>query len=288
VDSEIVYKFFADYIYKNTGIVYVKADYYRLDMRLNAMVRELKVDSPKEVYELYKKNITKEMHTLIVDLATNNETYFMRDKKPFKALTKAVLPRVLEKKSIKGSNIWCAGCSTGQEVYSILMSIDKDCGKEVFNNVKIDASDISTNALSKAKNGNYNGLEVQRGLPATNLVQYFSQVDDGTWNISNDLKGKINFFQHNLLVDPFPKNKYEILFCRNVLIYQDIENKKTILENFFHALVPGGFLILGSGESLIGTNLAFKQEQIEETIIYEKIDEKALKSLPVTKIESAC
>ena len=267
--SQVIYKFFADYIYKHSGILYKESEYYRLDTRLNTLIKVLQLSTVEEVHSSYVSKITNDMHSLLINLATNNETYFLRDKKPFTTLVEKVLPECVEA-SPGMINIWCAGCSTGQEPYSILMAIDHKAGANLLGKVTIEATDISTEALKKAKNGAYDGLDVQRGLPVPLLVKYFTKDSDESWKISPSLMRKIRFGEFNLLKDSFPKDKYQVIFCRNVLIYQDKENRRAILQNFYNALRPGGYLFMGSGESIIGLDLSFKQNVIDGTLLYKK------------------
>lgn len=269
ISSEI-YKFFSDYVFKNTGISYKEHDYYRLDGRFNTLIKHFDLKDVNELYQLYLQKITPEMHQVLIDLCTNNETYFMRDLKPFKAFAKDAFAYLREE--YPGTalyNIWSAACSTGQEPYSLIMAT------EVFGNaadvakMRIDASDISSEALAKAKKGLYTGLEVQRGLPANLLIQYFSQVEDN-WQIQSKFTGKVQFKPFNLLTGVFPKNQYHIIFCRNVLIYQEMGNKKKILENIYNSLKVGGLLFMGAGESLIGVNLPMEQKQLGKALCYRK------------------
>ncbi len=269
--SEHIYKFFADYIYKHSGIYYKESDFYRLDSRLNTMMKSLSCATVEDLHKAYTTNVTKDMHSLLINIATNNETYFMRDNKPFLTLVNKVIPEILaNNKSLTKLSIWCAGCSTGQEPYSILMSIAHKCTPDVLTKTEITATDISTDALSKAKKATYDGLDVQRGLPAPLLVKYFIKESDEAWRINDTIRSRVTFGEFNLLTDNFPASKYNIIFCRNVLIYQDKDNRKSILEKFYKALVPGGVFFMGSGESVIGLGLDFKQEIIDGTLVYKK------------------
>lgn len=265
-----VYKFFADYIYQNTGMVYSPNEYYRLDSRINDLVKFLNAQSVDDVYSMYKSKITPDMRAILINISTNNETYFFRDVKPFNVLTKNVLPELISKYPTGNLNVWSAASSTGQEAYSILMSIINLLPEDVFNRVYLSASDISTDALKKARAGIYNGLEVQRGLPIAMLMKFFTQQEPEIWKIDTKLNAKVNFSEFNLLTGNYPRNHYHIIFCRNVLIYQNVENKKLILENMFNSLVPGGYLFLGTGESMIGLDNKFERIAFEAGTVYRK------------------
>lgn len=272
--SNEVYKFFADYVFEHSGIQYVEQDFYRLDSRINTMISNYDLETPDELFIMYKKNITADMHEFLIDLFTNNETFFMRDLKPFKALATDVLPEIIESNPhAPYVNIWSCASSTGQEIYSILMAAEH-FGKGVVEKVKIDASDISTEALAKAKSGIYTGLEVQRGLPAPLLIKYFEKSTNAEeWKFKDTLRNKANFFHFNLLSGKFPESKYNIIFCRNVLIYQEKENKRKILGEICKALKVGGYLVFGAGESLIGMNLPFERVELNGATLYKKIEQ---------------
>lgn len=268
-DSE-VYKFFSEYVYKHTGILYKEQDYYRLDSRFNTLIKHFELKDVNELFSLYVQKITPEMHTTLIDLCTNNETYFMRDLKPFKAFAKEGVAYLNEK--FPGTvkfNLWSAACSTGQEPLSLLMALDSFGENVSLDKFNIEASDISSEALKKAQSGVYTGLEVQRGLPANLLIKYFTSVED-TWHIQKTLLNRISFKSFNLLTGNFPVSQYHIIFCRNVLIYQDMENKRKILKNICDALKPGGLMFMGAGESLIGIDIPMSQKELGKAFCYVK------------------
>jgi len=264
-----IYKFFADYIYQNTGMVYAPNEYYRLDTRINDLVRFLSVKDVEEVYQMYKKHITPDMRAILINISTNNETYFFRDVKPFSILTKHILPEIL-KENPSQIKIWSAASSTGQEIYSILMAIKNTMPADVFLKVQAYASDISTDALSKAKLATYNGLDVQRGLPVALLMKYFEQINPEAWKINSEIQSKVNFFEFNLISGNYPREAYDVIFIRNVLIYQNPENKKVILDKIYTSLKKGGFIVLGTGESLIGIENNFERVSIDGSAVYKK------------------
>ena len=272
--DDSIYQFFADYIYDHTGIYYSPNDFYRLDSRLNALCEKFKKSNFKELHDLYKQSINNDMHSSLVDIATNNETYFLRDNNPFEALSKHLIPQILKNQS--QVKIWSAGCSTGQEPYSIVMTAMENNPTLSGHDIHVTATDISKRALEKAQNGIYQQLEVQRGLPANMLLKYFDQLDSQKdWKIKNFVKKCVDFKEFNLFKDHFPKEQYDVIFCRNVIIYQTTENKRIIVNNLFHSLKEGGHLFLGSGESLIGTKVPYCQEKIGKSLIFRKETPKA-------------
>ena len=262
-----LYHNLADYIYKKSGILYTESDYFRLEARVTFLVKYFKLENESELDSKLKSNLSQSDVDVIINAATNNETYFFRDSKPFIALIKNIFPTFEGEPYI---SFWSAGCSTGQEIYSILMKTIETYGEDYLSRIKIEGSDISTDALNKAESGLYDSLEVQRGLPVKLLMSYFIQNADQSWTIQEKLREKITYFKFNLLTDQYPEEKHHVIFCRNVLIYQDKENKKKILEKFYQALKPGGVLVLGSGESLIGFETKFNQEMVENLIVFRK------------------
>lgn len=267
---EEVYKFFADLIYRNTGMVYTSSDYYRLDSRIMELIKANDVRTPDELHELYRNRPTPDKMAILINFATNNETYFFRDVKPFTVLAKKMIPSVLEQYPSGDIKIWSAACSTGQEAYSMLMAAQNTYDLSVMSRITVEGSDISTQALQKARGGIYNGLDVQRGLPAPLLIKYFSQVDPEKWQFNQALMSKAKFFEFNLLSGLFTPEKYHIIFCRNILIYQDKENKEKILENLYRSLKKGGYLVMGSGESLIGLQTQFENVQFDDFSAFKK------------------
>ena len=189
----------SDYIFQHSGMVYTPTDYYRLETRLNSLVKIFSANSVDEVYHMYKKNITPDMRAVLINISTNNETYFFRDVKPFSVFSKKVIPEIIEKYPVGPLNIWSAASSTGQEAYSLLMSTKNNQGEAVLTRITLFASDISTEALNKARTGIYNGLDVQRGLPVTDLMKYFTQLENENWQLDKNLINKVKFFEFNLL-----------------------------------------------------------------------------------------
>lgn len=264
-DENIIFQFFADLIYKEAGIRYKEKDHFKLAPRLATLTKELKLENLEETYQHFLKKPTAVQVEMLVDLATNNETQFFRDPAVFKGLVKNILPEILEKQnSIK---IWSGACSTGQEPYSLAI-----CMEEFFPGKKysIKASDICQRALKKAKSGHYTKLECQRGIKINRLLANFEQQEDDSWIAKQNLKNNINFSKMNLSELTLAKNSLDLIFLRNVLIYYEKPVKEKILQNVFNILKPGGLLLLGAGESMIGLKVPFKTEFIENEMWYRK------------------
>lgn len=263
-----VYDFFAKFVFEKTGIFYPEKDYYRLDSRINKLITQYECKDANDVYTKFTTSRDADMEKFLINICTNNETYFFRDDKPFKALVDDMIPSLQAEFPGKSLNLWSCASSTGQEAVSVIISILEKFGNSVP--FSFDASDISTDALTKAKGGIYTNLDVQRGLPITLLVKYFESVNNGDWKAKPEVSSKVRFFEFNLFDKLFPTNKYHIIFCRNVLIYQNSENKAQILEKLAQALVPGGFLVLGAGESLIGTGVNLNQVTLSGSMVFQR------------------
>lgn len=270
-------RYFADFIEKEIGIVYSEVNYYQLESRLEDIAKQLGFSDPTTLWEKTKiTGMNGAMKLLLIDTATNNETSFFRDPMVFKAI-RTVLDTLIAKKAANYERlrIWSAACSTGQEVYSLAIMLEEFATKTPFT-YEILATDISERVLKRAADGRYSQLEVQRGLAATQLVKYFkpetptSANDPAYWTINTELKRNISFQKLNLL-EPWPGHKTcDIVLCRNVLIYQTIENKKKVVAKIADILEPGGYLILGGAESLIGISDALDYVTIEGAVVYRK------------------
>ncbi len=189
----------------------------------------------------------------VCDAMTTNETLFFRDNKPFVALEKEILPAAAQRARALGRplRIWCAASSTGQEPYSIAMIVAQTEHLLGGTKVEITATDYSAAALARAKAGVYNQFEVQRGLPIQLMMKYFTQVPEG-YAIKPEIRQRVTYQEINLL-DPFPSYwQFDIIFCRNVLIYFDVPTKKDVIDRMARLLTPGGSMFLGGTESTLG------------------------------------
>ena len=196
--------------------------------------------------------------TEVVEAMTTNETFFFRDKIPFDHLREAILPALLQARANRRSlRIWCAASSTGQEPYSIAMCL-KEFGPALAGwRVEIVATDLSQAVLEKARAGIFSQFEVQRGLPIQMLVKYFTQVGE-LWQLNADIRAMVQHRQLNLLQDFSHLGTFDVVFCRNVLIYFDQDTKVGIFDRLAKMVEPDGVLALGAAESVVGISDAFK------------------------------
>jgi chemotaxis protein methyltransferase CheR len=194
----------------------------------------------------------------VVEAMTTNETFFFRDKVPFDHLSGTILPALLSARaSRKQLRIWSAASSTGQEPYSIAMCLKERAAELAGWRIEIVATDLSQGVLEKSKAGIYSQFEVQRGLPIQLLVKYFTQNGE-FWQLNSDIRGMVSHRQLNLLQDFSHLGKFDVIFCRNVLIYFDQPTKLSIFERLAKMIEADGMLMLGAAETVVGMTDAFR------------------------------
>jgi chemotaxis protein methyltransferase CheR len=194
----------------------------------------------------------------VVEAMTTNETFFFRDKIPFDHLRQSVIPELMQARAGRRSlRIWCAASSTGQEPYSIAMVLKEFSAQLSGWRVEIVATDLSLGVLEKARAGIFSQFEVQRGLPIQLLVKHFRQVGE-LWQINADIRGMVQHRHLNLMQDFSHLGSFDVIFCRNVLIYFDQDTKIGMFNRLARALEPDGVLALGAAESVVGITEAFK------------------------------
>lgn len=269
-----ILKFFAKYIEQELGIVYAEHNYFQLQNRLEDIAKLVGAPSIEALYEQSKNEISGPFKQLLLDVATNNETSFFRDPKVFRAIESVVLKSASEfLHPGEKLRIWSAAASTGQEALSMAIMIKEFNAKEKTNiQFSILGTDISERALAKCNSRTYSQLEVQRGLPAPYMIKYFKKDDQDRWLASPDLSSLMEFKKLNLKSAFHFREKFHLILCRNVLIYQSVESKMEILGRMEQVLAPGGFLVLGAGESLMGLSPAFEQRTIDGALVYQKRD----------------
>jgi chemotaxis protein methyltransferase CheR len=265
-------RYFADYIEKELGIVYAEQNYFQLEQRLERIAQALGLTGVEAVYEKAVGGIVGDMKALLLDIATNNETSFFRDPKVFKVIEDVILPSLRTKfPAALSFRVWSAASSTGQEIYSVAMLVDEFSQKNPGHpRIDLQATDISDTVLKRAKEGRYTQLEVQRGLAASRLVKFFKKTEDNNWDFRADLRSGVRFSKFNLLDPPAGIGQFHLILCRYVLIYQDSERKKQILNRLVDCLCPGGVIFLGASESALGLTDRLKQVALDGAIYYEK------------------
>lgn len=265
-------RFFADYIHKELGIVYQQENYFQLEKRLTEVIRVMGLKDEDALVQKARMGMDGTLKQVMLDLATNNETSFFRDAKIFAAIEKHIVPKIIANPEFKGSiRIWCAAASFGQEPYSLAMTLAEMRKKNpAFPRFEIIATDISENALKRCKAANYTQMEVQRGLAPELLSRYFTPAADGTFNVSAEIKNHVSFKKQNLLDSFASLGNFDLVLCRNVLIYQKDESKKEIIRRLAATMNAKSFLFLGAAESLMGLSNDFDQHFDDGTIYFQK------------------
>lgn len=264
--------YFSALIQKHIGIEYRADNFFQLESRLHDVAKSLNLNSLSDLYQYAASGFQKNDEQIFFDAITNNETSFFRDAKVFSELTTQIVERLKTTQQAE-FRIWSAACSSGQESVTMAISIKEAMvNYPELQNIKITifCTDVCQRVLSKAEKGEYTQLEVQRGMPAKYLVKYFTKDINDRWQINHDLLKNIKHQKHNLRIPIYSQESFDLILCRNVLIYQNIEGKKLIVDNLQNNLKAEGFLILGSGESLLGINSNFDYLQKDSTLIYKK------------------
>jgi chemotaxis protein methyltransferase CheR len=250
-----------DYLRKllkdRSGLVLSADKQYLVESRLTPLARKTGLATLAELVAKLRSN-NERLTVDVVEAMTTNESFFYRDKIPFEHFNQAIMPSMIVARAReKRVRVWCAAASTGQEPYSLAMCLKEMKDKLAGWRVDILGTDLSTEVLEKAKAGVYSQFEVQRGLPIQMLVKHFTQTDD-TWQISPEIRAMVQYKPLNLLSDFSHLGSFDVVFCRNVLIYFDQETKIGVLERIAKMLEPDGFLVLGAAETVVGLTDSFK------------------------------
>ena len=268
------FKIIAKYIHAISGIFLDQSKAYLIETRLGSLLEETGCSSYSDLYRKAKADGTKTMERKIIDAISTNETLFFRDTSPFEVLQHKILPDLIDLHTAGSSflppkiRIWSAACSTGQEVYSIAIVLKELLSDLKKYNLKLLGTDISDAAIAQSSYGAYNKFEIERGLHADKLAKHFSRNGD-TWKIKDDIRAMVTFRKLNLLLPLNGLGKFDIVFCRNVAIYFSMEDRKKIFNKIADILEPGGYLIIGSSESLSGICPRFEPKRHIRSIFYQ-------------------
>jgi len=265
-----------DLIYKRSGIYFADSKKYFLEMHLRHRLKELKLRNFEDYYRylLSRPSEDKEWMKLF-DEITTPETFFFRDPQHFDVLRDNVIPEITSRKKygVKRLTLWSAGCATGEEAYTLAMVLLEESQTALKGwSFKVIGSDISMTALQKAKEGAYSDYSV-RHVPDLYMKKYFIEVK-GVYYVSNDVRRCVDFLRVNLSNDEEMRRMryFDVIFCRNVLIYFDRRSKGEVLGRLYESLNPGGYLFLGSTETLFGIDSLFKPMRFPGCTAYKKED----------------
>lgn len=264
--SDKDFKRFRDFIYSHSGIHFHESNRMILECRLKGLLRNNRIDTLDEYFQLISSNDEEAKNLL--DAVTTNLTRFFRNSGHFEAFRKFVIPKLVAYKHKKGNKefrVWSAGCSTGEEPYSLAMVL-KDLLPSYFD-IKVLASDLSLKSLMTAKEGKYPEAKV-KGVPEDYLKKFFN-YSDGVYEIKDEIKKIVQFDYHNLTHASYVGN-LDIVFCRNVLIYFDQDAQLEVIKKFWSSMNPFSFLFIGHSESLFGMDTSFEFVKTDWTCFYSK------------------
>ena len=252
------YDFLRKCLKQRSGLVLSADKQYLVESRLLPVARKAGLGSLGELVATLKRGNSEALMVAVVEAMMTNESFFFRDKTPFENFRSAVMPALIAaRQHSRTIRIWCAAAAAGQEPYSLVMSL-KEMGRKIEGwRIEVIATDLSNDVLEKARQGIYSQFEVQRGLPIQLLIKYFSQVGD-VWQIAPEIRAMVKYRQFNLLSDFYHLGAFDLIFCRNVLIYFDQETKIGVLNRLREVIAGDGYLVLGAAETVVGLTDRFR------------------------------
>ncbi len=257
-------------MYRESAIVLDDSKTYLVNSRLLPIARAAGFSSVGPLISLLQSKPFGDLHQRVIEAVATTETSFFRDVHPFTALRDHILPELVEhkKNSSRTLTIWSAACSSGQEPHSIAMILKDRFPQLVAWDLHLLASDISRAMLTRAREGIYTQLEVNRGLPAPYLVRFFTQ-DEDSWQLDSGVRGMFRFFEQNIAADWRALPPIDLLVMRNVLIYFDVATRRKVLNRVREVLRPGGYLLLGSAETTLNIDETFTRVRVGRAIFYQ-------------------
>jgi chemotaxis protein methyltransferase CheR len=263
---------FREFFYRKTGILFEDSKRYFVDKRLVERIKATGHSNFRSYFTFMRFQASGEELQALTNAMTVNETYFFREEYQFKCLVNSMLPEIVQRKRPGQTiRIWSIPSSTGEEPYSIALYLTEYWPDIAHWDVELISSDIDTNVLQKAREGRYSARSVQH-LPAKLLQKHFRRLPDGDYQISDDFRQAVEFTRVNLNdpADTRPYRGFDVIFCRNLLIYFDDLSRRRAAEVFFDALNPGGFICLGHSESMSRITSVFKVRKFPDAIVYQK------------------
>jgi chemotaxis protein methyltransferase CheR len=260
------YRFLQEHVRSQAGIVLEGNKHYLFESRLAPIVRQLGLSSINDLCALLRAAREPEVGRRVVEAMTTNETYFFRDPAHYDAIKTSLLPRLREERgATRKLRFWSAASSTGQEAYSLAMLL-RESGFDDWN-INILGTDFSSAIVGRARAGKYHQIEVNRGLPASLLVKHFTR-SGVEWQLSDAVSRMVRFETIDLRDSMRSLGPFDLVFCRNVLIYFDAETKSKILKEIHGTLFRGGWLLLGGAETAFGVDEHFERLAIGSATIY--------------------
>jgi len=272
--SKEMLEYVATLVEKSLGIQYSRENHYQLEKRMDEVAAAFGMRGTEELFHTLRDRTNSKAMNALLDASTNNETSFFRDRAVFDAFA----GELLGNPEFAGNTqnyirIWSAASSTGQEAYSLAILLRQWQLQKPNRNFEIVVTDFSERVLQQAKEGKYSDLEVQRGLTPELLSKHFEKntIAPGYWMVRPELKRQMSFRKVNLLEDWSDIGTFHIVFCRNVLIYQNMENKKKVIGRLINTILPDGYLVLGAAETLIGLSEKFEIRRLGKAVYYQKL-----------------
>lgn len=268
-------KALSNYVYNISGISIDASKAYLLETRFGKLLDEEGCKTYSELYQKAKADLHKSLEKRIIDAITTNETLFFRDANPFELLKFKILPDLIDARSDKGNRpghttlrIWSSACSTGQEIYSIAIVLKELLGNDARHKITLMGTDLSDAAVIQASAGTYNKFEIERGLPREKLQRYFTP-QGGNWKIKDEIRAMASFRCMNLMQPFGGLGKFDIIFCRNVAIYFNLQDRKKLFNKIADVLEPDGYLLIGATESLTGICPRFIPKRHLRSVYYQ-------------------
>ncbi|MGE5707040.1 MAG: CheR family methyltransferase [Bacteroidota bacterium] len=262
----------ARYIHDLCGIILDESKAYLIESRLSPLMQELGCQNYQELYFKAKNDPSRLLPGRIIDAITTNETSFFRDRSPFELLKYKLVPdhvdRIQATGAPKSLSIWSAAASTGQEIYSIAITLSEIIPDLARWKIRLLGTDISDAAIAQASYGKYNRVEIERGLPPGHIQKYFNPQGN-FWRIKDEIRAMASFQKMNLLDPVLAVGKWDIIFCRNVAIYFTPENRTKLFDRLANQLNPHGSLIIGSTESLLGVSTRYARQEYHNAVFYQ-------------------
>lgn len=265
------------YIRDLTGIQIEPSKTYLIESRLGVLLTEYGCRTYADLYRKAKADASRSIEKRIIDQITTHETSFFRDAAPFEMLKHKILPELIDRRTVRSGGkqpfvirIWSAGCSTGQEVYSIAIAVRDVVSDAARCRIQITGTDISADALTRASRGVYSELEIQRGLTVKQVDHYFVRLGD-KWKIKDEIRAMASFRKMSLLEPLGGMGTFDVIFCRNVAIYFNPEDRRQLFHRIAQVLEPDGYLIVGSTESLTGVCSRFQASRHLRSVFYQLV-----------------
>lgn len=256
-ENDASYRIISDLLHAHTGQTLAESRRWRIATALSGLFREFRIGNTDQLACMLENPAEHRLAIKVVEALLNNETYFFRDPAYFQALAEHVLAELARKRAAKKRlSIWSAGCSTGQEALSLAMIFAAQKEQWAEWEVEILGTDISGKAIEQARRGTYSQFEIQRGLSVTRMIEFFTESPGG-WQAKDCIQRQTRFERHNILDHPPASAPFDLILCRNVLLYFDPETRRSAFDSMASALAPDGFLMLGAGETVIGQTTRF-------------------------------